>query len=428
MTEFTPEQATRNPWPFQPGNILDLPTELLLRVISFLPTAAIRNLMVNRLLRSVCEQALYQNISILKSPRRSIRLLETFLLRPDLALLVRRLGIDFGWWYPKTSPPSQVQPTVQPDGLAALSLARNIHSLTLSGVGDWIWAPYMVPLREVIFQLRLLHLGIPFLSDPHTEYACVFPPSDWLEETWDGDLGHEIQKLLQAQPLLEELNLPSTISSKTVASLQANLQASDVPSLKSLQAPPDLAVVFLPLAPQLESLNLTLDDWGDRLFSKMEANSAATRSSVRRFTIRVWDSDEDSWFWSNLANVFALFPNTEELSVSSLTSAEDVEPAKYYFEKIANNVHVMPSLRSVEVRYETFDRETPGIFEVDKESIMDLKTSCPLLETVVDPEKRLWTFRPDRESSGSFVPHFVGRFVITEGPVPMNDLSVPKEI
>lgn len=87
----------------------------------------------------------------------------------------------------------------------------------------------------------------------------------------------------------------------------------------------------------------------------------------------------------------------------------------------------MPSLRSVEVRYENLYPETPGIFEVDKESIMDFKTSCPLLETIVDPENRLWTFRPDRESSGSFVPHFVGRFMITEGLVPMNDLPAPEE-
>lgn len=299
--------------------------------------------MVNRLLLSVCEQALYQNISILKSPRRSIRLLETFLLRPDLALLVRRLGVDFRWRYPETFPQSQVPPTIQPDGLAALSLAKNIHSFSLSGVTDWIWAPDMVSFREVIFKLRLLQLGIPILRDPHIEYACVYPQSDLPEETWDGDLGQEIRKLLQAQPLLEEFSLTGpSLSRKTAASLQVNLQAPDVPNLKSLQASPDLAVAFLSVAPPLESLNLTIGDWDDRLFSEIETNSAATRSSVRRFTVRVWDSDEDRWFWSNLASVFALFPNTEELSVgiNSCGTVKDVEPAKYYFEKVSLLLHI----------------------------------------------------------------------------------------
>lgn len=300
--------------------------------------------MVNRLLLSVCEQALYQNISILKSPRRSIRLLETFLLRPDLALLVRRLGIDFGWWYPETFPQTQVPPTIQTDGLAALSLAKNIHSFSLSGVADWVWAPDMVPFREVIFKMKLLQLGIPFLRDPHIQYMCVYPPSDWPEESWDGGLGDEIQKLLQAQPLLEEFNLTGpSLTRKTAASLQANLQASDVPSLKSLQASPEVAVAFLSVAPPLESLNLTIGDWDDRLFSEMETNSTATRSSVRRFTVRVWESDEDMWFWSNLVSVLALFPNTEELSIgiNSCTTATDVEPAKYYFEKVLLLLHIL---------------------------------------------------------------------------------------
>ncbi|KAG8921095.1 hypothetical protein FRC01_000414 [Tulasnella sp. 417] len=320
--------------------------------------------MANRSLRSICEQALYRSIFLPRHPRRSLRLLETFLLRPDLALLVRHLEIDLSWRYPGIFPASQVPPVLQPYGLEALCLAKNIQSLSLAGAADWIWEPEMAKFREAIFKLKLVRLQVPLIRDPHTEYVCVWPGNSDIEDDWDGDLGDEIRKLLRAQPLLEEFKLADTsITYKTSASLRDRLKASDIRSLKSLQAAPHVALAFLPVSDRLESLNLTLEEWGDRLSSDIETNAATAKLSVRRFTIRVWYHDE--WLWKNLTKVFALFPKTEELSIAinSLTTAKGVEPARYYFEKVSNDVHVLPSLRHLRVTFETLYPETPKIFE-----------------------------------------------------------------
>ncbi|KAG9022584.1 hypothetical protein FS837_006284, partial [Tulasnella sp. UAMH 9824] len=58
--------------------------------------------------------------------------------------------------------------------------------------------------------------------------------------------------------------------------------------------------------------------------------------------------------------------------------------------------------------FEAFYPETPRIYEVDIQSIIKSKTACPLLETVVDPERRLWTFRPSRQELASFEALLVG--------------------
>lgn len=289
--------------------------------------------MTSRSLRLLCEQCLYQGISLPYHPRRSIRLLETFLLRPDLALLVRHLEINFRWLHPGLFPQSQVPSILRSDSLAALPTLENLQSFSLSGVADWIWEPARAPFREAIFKMKLVRLDIPILRDPHTWYTCG---DGDMEAGWDEDLGDEIRRLLQAQPLLEEFNVENSVTYKTAASLQANLQVSDVPSLKSLHASPDVVMAFLPVAPRLESLNLMIDDWNDQLLSKMETSSAAIKQSIRRFAFRVWYSDHDQWIWNNLTTIFALFPNTEELSVAvnSCTSDKNVKPARYYFEKV----------------------------------------------------------------------------------------------
>ncbi|KAG8921096.1 hypothetical protein FRC01_000415 [Tulasnella sp. 417] len=425
-TKLDSQQDVNNPAQLQSSTLLGLPNELLLRVISLLSTVSIPNLMANRSLRSICEQALYRSISLPKHPRRSIRLLETFLSRPDLALLVRHLEIDLSWRYPGLFPASQVPSVLQPDGLEALCLAKNIQSFSLAGVADWIWEPEMARFREVVFKLKLVRLQVPLIRDPHTEYACVWPGDSDIEGDWDGDLGVEIRKLLQAQPLLEEFKLlSSSITYKTSASLRDRLQASDILSLKSLQAAPHVALAFLSVSDRLENLNLMLAEWGDRSFSDIETQSTLAKLSVRRFTIRVWYSDE--WLWKNLTKVFALFPKTEELSIAinSLTTAKDVEPANYYFEKVSNNIHVLPALRHLQVTFETLYPETPKIFEVGIGALVECKLSCPMLETVVDPKKRLWIFRIGPQSSGGFVPQLVGP-LITWHPEPAKDFTTPE--
>ncbi|KAG8968231.1 hypothetical protein FRC05_001612 [Tulasnella sp. 425] len=189
----------------------------------------------------------------------------------------------------------------------------------------------MVKFREAVFNMKLIRMEIPFLRDPHARYACVWPGGSIIEDQWEGDLGEEIRKLLQAQPLLEEFKLSDSI---TYTSLQASLKASDVPNLESLQADPIVAMAFLPVAARLENLNLTITNWDDELFSQMETSSATIGPFIRRVTIRVWYYDE--WLWDNLAKVLALFPGTEELSITinSQTTATGEEPARYYFRMV----------------------------------------------------------------------------------------------
>ncbi|KAG9041502.1 hypothetical protein FS837_012186 [Tulasnella sp. UAMH 9824] len=429
-----PKEAVEQQAQLQTGSILGLPSELLLRTISFLSPGSIRNLMVNRSLRSVCEQGLYHTISLPHHPCRSIHLVETFILRPDLASLVRHLAIDFSWIYEGVFPEAQLPSIIQPDALAALSLAKNVQSLILGGLESWIWEPELAKFREAVLEMKLARLEVPKLKDPHVEYGfeCgIYINSDgeaaiWNREpeTWGGDLGNEIRKLLQAQPLLEELTFPdSGISDTTEESLKANLLASDVPNLKSLQAGPGLAMAFLRVAPRLESLNVMLRLWDSNLLSEMETSSAAIKLSIRRFSIRVWDCDD--WFWDNIAAVLSLFPNTEDLSVT-IDSRATQNPANYFFRKISDSVHVLPSLRNLDVEFETFYSETPKIYEVDIQSITNSKTACPLLETVVEPERRLWTFRTDRQELAGFEARLVGPLM--EKPTRrLRDLPNPKE-
>ncbi|KIO25968.1 hypothetical protein M407DRAFT_24718 [Tulasnella calospora MUT 4182] len=427
-----PEHLVDQPAQLQNGNILNLPNELLLRVVSLLPTTSIPNLMVTRSLRSVCEQGLYRYISLPEHPRRSICLLETFLLRPDLALLVRHLEINFSWRYPGLFPPSQVPSVLHPDGLEALCRAENLQSLSLAGVADWIWEPDMAKFREAIFKMKLVRLEVPLIDEPQSDFECIiYEDSDGEEQAvggqsnWDVDLGKEIRNLLQAQPLLEEFKL-SDISTTTTESLQANLKASDVPSLKSLQAVPEVAMVFLRVAPRLESLDLMMRDWDNTLFSEMENNSTTIKLSIRRFTIRVRYSDK--WLWNNLAMVFSLFPNTEELSVTicSLTLRKGAVRAKHFFPQVCDSVYVLPSLRSLEAKFETPFPRAPGAREVEMQPIINCKVACPMLETVVDPERRLWTFRPDDQVLGAFVAYLVG-LLMEENLNLGNDLPAPEE-
>ncbi|KAG8901067.1 hypothetical protein FRC01_009936 [Tulasnella sp. 417] len=346
--------------------------------MSLLPKSSIRNLIVNRSMRPVCEQGLYQNISLPQHTYRSIRLLQTFLLRPDLALLVRHLEINFNFRIRFLQ--RRVPSPLQLDAVRAISLAKNIRSLSLLGHSDWMWEPGRDELRQVVSKMKLLRLELRILSDPSSGYHSAAGARSWkYPGRRDVDLGAEIRRVLQAQPSLEEFrltNLVENIIPKIKASLQACLQASDIPSLKSLQATPELAVVLLPIARRLESLDLVLVAPNDRLVPEIKA--AAIKLSIRRLTI-----------------------------------------------SIANYAHVFPSLREIEVRYEAVDDMAQGIPKVESQTVVDLKTACPLLEIVVDPEKGLWIFPVDLQSPRSWTPFFVGR-VISAPQWPQEDLPAPK--
>ncbi|KAG9021189.1 hypothetical protein FS837_007491 [Tulasnella sp. UAMH 9824] len=290
--------------------------------------------------------------------------------------------------------------------------------------------------------MKLIRLEIPMLCDPQSDSDCDCPgirfdDSDDEEQTWsvdqdnwDGDPGNEIRALLQAQPLLEELRLSDPeILGTTAKCLRANLLTSDVPNLKYVQAVPEVAMVFLWVAPRLESLNLMLRRWDKTLLSRMEANSAVAKLCIRHFAIRV--SYSDKWVWDNLAAVLSLFPNTKDLSVTinSPTTAETARPAKYFFEKVVDGVYVLPSLRNIDVTFQTPKPLTPSILEVDMQSVMDSKIACPMLETVVDPGRRLWTFRPDRQVLAGLIAYLVGPLMEERlNPRAVKDLPAPGDL
>ncbi|KAG9018812.1 hypothetical protein FRB90_009282 [Tulasnella sp. 427] len=393
-------------------NIDGVPPELLLQIMFYLTPSGIRNLIVNRALRPVCEQGLYKNILIPRHSERVIRLLETFLARPDLALLVRHLSIDLSWLgrYEQAQDPS----SLQPNPLQALSLAGNLKSFAPHGIADWIWGPTMSAFRDAVFGMKLTRLEIPLLRDPSMPWGCTWPDDEGIVDfNWDGGLGQEFLRLFQSQPLLEELILPTgDLTWETVEGLATNLKESDIPSLKFLRAAPDEAPAFLSVSSRLERLSLTIGDWDEDMFSAMEAASTSIKLSIRSFSIRVWYHDERRpWLWTNLAKVFGLFPNTESLSVTinSSTTMDNVPYAQYYFGKVAEQVHLFSSLRSVGVKYETLYPAKPGIFDVEAQTIDAFKVACPLLQSLVDPMDRLWTFGPQPQSSRESCAHLVGK-------------------
>ncbi|KAG8944319.1 hypothetical protein FRC04_002039 [Tulasnella sp. 424] len=189
----------------QPANLQDLPVELLKQIISDLPFFDIPNFMVNRYLRSICEQCLYKTIILWAQPQRTIHLLETFILRPDLALLVYHLHIDVSWvnrWGIQFV--KEVPEVLKPDGAEALSLAKNIRSLRVDDIGNWMHAPEYARIHSVVSSMKLARLSISLIDDPtggSEDYAASIP------EGWDRKAVTEIRTVLQAQPLLEELRI-----------------------------------------------------------------------------------------------------------------------------------------------------------------------------------------------------------------------------
>lgn len=78
------------------------------------------------------------------------------------------------------------------------------------------------------------------------------------------------------------------------------------------------------------------------------------------------------------------------------------------------------------MEFETLYPETPRIYEVEIQSMINSKTACPLLETVVDPERRLWTFQPDRQVLAGFEARLVGPLMANHSRR-LKDLPNPEE-
>lgn len=279
--------------------------------------------MVNRFFRPICEECLYERIYLPNHPRRTLRLLETFTIRPELALLVRHLDIDAyclnGW----RQESNEIPGVLKLDGVQALSLAKSIISIDLRTFGDWMDAPAYAALRDVISNLTLQRLTIPYFCDLTTE-----------QEGWDRGAVAAIGAVIRAQPRLKHLDLLLyNMSDQLSSTLQASLLPSDVPNLKSLECHPKSAIPFLAVVSGLESLSLFGDKWNEELFSQFEVSSATSRSSLRCLAITL--SHDDEWVWANLVKILALFPNIEVLCLTvDALRIRSAQPAEHFFRKV----------------------------------------------------------------------------------------------
>lgn len=271
--------------------------------------ACIRNLVINQRLRPICEQCLYRKISLSRQTRRSLRLLETFACRPDLALLVRRLEIDVSWFNKWEGWNEEMPHILSPDGMDALALARNIVSLCVSGDSNWTHArtAEATRLRETISEMKLvdLEIEVPYKPDPNGPI--------WVCPRRRLDLGPKLLAILRAQPLLEGFVYSERLIRRGIPdSVRSYIQDSDISNLKSLTARQDIAAVFLPAAHRLESLSLT-SWWGFQIMPKLENLPAPRRASIQDLTMSAQHNEEEVWY--NLPRILALFPNVQKLNV-----------------------------------------------------------------------------------------------------------------
>lgn len=224
-----------------PLNLHDVPLELLYHIMFFLPPRSILHLMVNRKMRPICEQYLYHTVDVISLPYRSLRLLKAFALRPDLALLVKQLHVDLGWLQVTL----QKLPTLlQPDGLAAPSLAKNLRSFEIVGL-NWLSDPTLARIREVVCQMNLTSLSaISWKCDPADDGLRVSRAAV-----------SNLRVILQFQPQLESLTVTGDHIDAAVAN---SIETADVPNLKRFQGRTPLATAFLNTASKLNYLDLHL--------------------------------------------------------------------------------------------------------------------------------------------------------------------------
>ncbi|KAG8911489.1 hypothetical protein FRC00_006404 [Tulasnella sp. 408] len=217
--------------------------------------------------------------------------------------------------------------------------------------------------------------------------------------------------------------LPST--------LHTRLLPSDVSSLKALKASPTFAIPLLAVASGLESLSLLGGRWNEELFSKLQVSSTTSRSSVRCFAITV--PDHAKWFWENLDEILALFPNTEilGLAVDAFTLGPG-PPVEHFFKKIQNYVYVLRSLQTVEVRYNSLHK---NLDELSIESVVAFKQRYPLLKTIITPRDQIWQFPQTQKDVTDSVPKFVGTILPYSEPGPLGwherppyDLPFPSKV
>lgn len=278
-------------------NIHDLPPELLDQIMFFLPPSSILHLMVNRKLRSVCEPYLYRNIDVGNHPHRSLYLLKTFALVPNQALLVRQLRINLAWCFSGLKAKYKITPILQADGLAALSLAKNIRSLELAGL-YWLSDPSLAHICDMVAQMELTSLTI---EEP-LYYISTEPRTVQL-------LTSNLRSALLSQPKLEYLSLKFLLNKPALLN---NIEAGDVPHLNRFRGEARFARAFLNAASKLSTLDLFFE-FDEPSYDPFRESWNGINIKTLRIEMRFKDVPD----WAVFGDFLANFPNTESLQLLS---------------------------------------------------------------------------------------------------------------
>ncbi|KAG8947407.1 hypothetical protein FRC04_010727 [Tulasnella sp. 424] len=360
---------------------------------------SIRNLMVNRTFRQICERILYRSIRLPYTPGRTLHLCKTFVLRPDLALRVQDLDVCLRWYHvsprrgnreytlPKFSQ-KNAKETFTP--VEALALAKNVKSFSVRGTA-WVPDRGMAPIRELAGGMKLTRLTI-----------STFPTLPNPEPRFDKEIVSYLRAVLQAQPLLEDLELPNFFvvvltdhafpSTPVTAPLSEEpsplvIERSDVPNLRSLTATASVAVSFLPVAPKLEKLSIS--SWGDQiryLLPYSEHHGHRIRSLGLRSRLK------DFAALGDLVKLLSHFSNVETciFTVWWWPEDRDIGLRETCLDWVSRDIHFLPLLREFEIYSESGNTLN---LKLSEEQMMELKRSCPRLESVIDPSGDIWAYR-----------------------------------
>ncbi|KAG8924512.1 hypothetical protein FRC01_011407 [Tulasnella sp. 417] len=399
------------------NQFVDLPPELHEHISIFLPSSSIPSLIrTNRYIQPIYEDILYRHINLYNRPLRSKALLNTFMLRPNLALIVYSLDIDFEWcpmeiWTEFVKVPNPEQARIN-----ALASAKNIKSLGVSGVA-WLRRKDMKQFRDIISRMKLESLRI-------YEFSL---------QVWGNMIKHKEELfanfwvVLQGQPLLRELLIECIYSV-----LPSEIQSSYMENLRTLKTDVGGVSWILPaVGDRLESLEIL--NWSHRNHSELVASisgSMVVRGQIRKLGLTMRWELHCGWNF-DLGKVLELFPNVESLvvigagglSIRSLPLLWEI-----HLEKLASQISQSRNLVRLEMPLEFEGEGGEVLGGLKEELLLNLKRSCPSLQTLVTPGRQEWVFLPSEENgSGAFQVASTTDEPVTQD-CPRQLLSLPVEL
>lgn len=363
--------------------------------------------MTHTQLQAIYEEILYRHINLYIQPFRSKELLKTFMLRPNLALLVHTLDIDLRWWEGKDPTGLDIVSKSCRLLINVLASAKSIKSLGVSGAA-WLWGNDMKPIRDVVSKMKLESLRI----------------YEWWPNAQDQQVKHQedvfanLRTVLQGQPSLQALQVDYFLCKRGAdyrGSFPIGIQSSHIPNLRTLRADAATVASILPVVgDRLNSLEMV--NWKNsnhkflvESFSSLTAARGQIRDlhlSMQWIALRGWDFD--------LGKVLELFPNVESLKITGgggLSARTLPMLWEAYFEKVASQISKSRNLIRLEMSLE-FEMEWGRTdYDDPKEKLMmNLKRNCPTLTTFISPGQQEWVFLPSKgDGSDAFQVARVGR-------------------